>query len=262
MTSAAAKNLKTPQEGSTVSDGASTQAERIWFAARGAKLMGPFSTNELQEKIRRKEIGHWDYCWTQGFTGWRPIASLEAFDRRHRLQKLAAYPTVDAPFGQAQGLQIQRKQIHKTSGRPLSVVKKSGRGPLSIYEWGLAALLSLVSAYSAVNFVLEDVGQKYADRLQIIKTGATEQFGQSFDGAVSPEFWQPLASAPSLMDVEQLELPVRWYGVHVPQQWKFERFEFGTPFGGMYSYPKEIFGRLSVKDFSLINVLPLGNPEK
>lgn len=43
---------------------------------------GPYTTEQVSDKINKGEVKHEDHAWQKGFTAWRPLASLDEFDRR------------------------------------------------------------------------------------------------------------------------------------------------------------------------------------
>jgi hypothetical protein len=193
-----------------------TRPELHWFVARGSLLKGPFSTDELQAKVKKKEISFLDYCWRQGFGEWRPIGSLEDFDRRGRMRALPEYPGIPVPGG----LQKRDEESQATSGAPLQkflskpvkgqehktfevTLARGKRHSITIYEWGLAAIFSIIFAFLSSNFALNEVKNVFEYRMNQMSAGLPVFVGLDDVEAVAADFWEPLFSAPSFSEVSQ-----------------------------------------------------------
>ena len=195
-------------------------AEILWFVARGTVLKGPFTTAQLQEKMKKREISFLDFCWRQGFREWRPIGSLEDFDRRHRLKSLPHYPSLEIPGGHdVESTPSNANHPLKQAVAGLSAAvstkrfevsfSKAKRYSISIYEWGFAAIFSVVLAYVSTDFALTEVQHNVEQHLAMMSLGKPQFIGEKPE-TVNPEFWQPMLSAPSYTEslpLSQNELP-------------------------------------------------------
>lgn len=53
--------------------------ELKWYVAFGGERQGPFTTGEVEEKIRSGEYGPETYAWHKGFKGWEKLSNIEEF---------------------------------------------------------------------------------------------------------------------------------------------------------------------------------------
>lgn len=197
-----------------------TAPEVVWFVARGSVLKGPFTTEQLREKVQKRELSHFDFCWRQGYQEWRPLLAIEEFERRNRNRKLPTYPTVDVPAGGPAARATTSSNVvpirPETDPKRIQVqFAKMRRHSITAYEWAFALLFAVGLAYFASSFALNGVRDEVLRRFAILALGQPQPRGEAA-GAVSPEFWQPLYSAPSFGDVAQAPLdPFRAVdGVH------------------------------------------------
>jgi hypothetical protein len=184
--------------------------EYLWFVARGAVLKGPYTTERLEEKMQKREISFLDYCWRQGFNEWRPLASVDAFERRSRLKKIPSYPNVPVPGGSknASGTVADRR-------KPSVELRFSRRisGAFSIYEWTYAALFAVALSYVTSTYALYQVKKGYFFKLENSLTGRGIALGTQ-EANLHPEVWEPLFSAPEyLQSANLLSMPVRIEGI-------------------------------------------------
>jgi hypothetical protein len=199
--------------------------ETLWFIARGETLMGPFTANQIADKVSSREFSALDYCWRQGFSEWRPVNSVEEFDRRGKIKTLSPYPTVEIPgalnpkqFGTPNSANfnsakttLTKKVSHQKKDKIEITFAKVRRGPLSIYEWAGALVFCLLFSYLSVDFALNEVEKNLMSRFQFIRMGAMKSDGfipneGSPSGKVTPLWmWDPLLSAPGIKEVNQLE---------------------------------------------------------
>ncbi len=177
----------------------STQPETVWFVARGSSLKGPYTSRQLEEKIQKKEIGFFDYCWKHGFSEWRLVSSLDEFDRRESAHRVPAYPSVEVPC------------VSKNEGRALRPVadpakrieiqfSKGRRQSMTAYEWAAALLFAVFLSYFAADFALEEVRSRFLSQVAVWELGHSRSFGEA-PRAVVPQVWEPLFSAPGFSDV-------------------------------------------------------------
>lgn len=192
----------------------SRSSEVLWFVARESVLKGPFTTADLQEKVNRREISFLDFCWRNGFSEWRPIGSLDDFDRRSRLRTLPPYPGVEVP-GSATGggaLSIDaaavldaksvggsRKQKHFYVS-----LSRARRYSITNYEWGLAALLGLLLSYVVSSFALSEVRRQFLLKVNQIEAGRAEEFLGRSEAPLGPYAYEPMFSAPEFKAVQSV----------------------------------------------------------
>jgi hypothetical protein len=294
-------------------------ADRLWFVARGSVLKGPYSTDQLREKVTKKEISFMDFCWRQGFNEWRPIGSLDDFDRRHRLKSLPRYPNVEVPASMTGGIYLQdtsppeeEKPVDHRGNPKKSILKsnyvpalnsipgprarfevsfaKQRRHSISIYEWGLAAILGVLMAYFSAQFAMNEVSRSVSQHLSLLVAGVNQRVGERSKNEnskpVHPEMWMPLYSAPSFMETlpfpheERLALAspvsmdVELLG-HVKSQkngWLLKGYAVemnGDPdfwsaqdsgLDPVYLRPVQVFGKLSPQDGMKLQVHLKGEP--
>jgi hypothetical protein len=177
--------------------------DALWFVARGATLMGPFSTEQLEGRVKSRELSFLDYCWRQGFREWRPIGSIDDFDRRGRLRSLPDYPNVEVPAGPTPlKLQLVDSKQNATPNRKSFEITlaRGRRHSITIYEWGAAAIFSIVLAYFAAVFSVQNFASEVDQKILLsFEAGAFEAVGQTNADAVSTDFVGPLLSAPGLL---------------------------------------------------------------
>lgn len=181
----------------------------LWFVARGSVLKGPYTSAQLETCLKNKEISHLDFCWKQGYGEWRPIASIDDFERRKEMRVLPAYPSVPVPSSSANS---EANEAHKN---PLSLVPRreqnikisfarSPRQAISLYEWGLAIIMAVGLAYFSTIFALNEVERGIMARFELALLGREESLGVQKWGAL-PQAWEPLLSAPEFMDLAKAE---------------------------------------------------------
>jgi hypothetical protein len=189
--------------------------EIIWFVARGAVLKGPYTSGQIDQLLESKEILHNDFCWRQGFREWRPISSVEDFDRRANLTLLPAYPSVEVPSGpgvSASPSTAWSGRVERSSTQPKRVevqFAKSKRFSISIYEYGAAAILAVIFAYFSSQFAMKEVAKQITLKIELMTLGAPTTWGQVDDG-LSYALAEPLFSAPSLETQAKLGSVAFW----------------------------------------------------
>jgi hypothetical protein len=176
-------------------------SETLWFVARGNVLKGPFTSEQLQAKIRSRELSFFDFCWKQGFTEWRPITSVDSFDRRQRLSRIPSYPTLEIPGGAPKTLGLVSERAAPKNVKV--TLSRSSRGGMTVIEWGIAVVFSVALAYFASSFALNEVQKGFEDQFAIHLMGAPKTYGQA-DSNTPPHFWDPVFSAPSFVELVQL----------------------------------------------------------
>lgn len=200
--------------------------------------MGPFSAAQITDKIKSRELSALDFCWREGFREWRPLSSVDEFERRGKIKSLSPYPSVALPnsngttAGKPQGSGDPIKQNSETPKKDQKTFKifrnelptetrsevprkfivsfsRAKKSPLSIYEWTLALGLTLGFAYAAVHFALGEVQRTLQARLAFLEAGVPLVLGefqaQDSEALVEPEgfvpeAWYPLYSAPGYVD--------------------------------------------------------------
>jgi hypothetical protein len=177
--------------------------EIIWFVARGAVLKGPYTSSQIDVLLESKEIAHNDFCWRQGFREWRPLSSVEEFDRRANLSLLPAYPSVEVPSASIarssppQNFVSRAERAGSTTKRIEVQFARSRRFSISIYEYGVAAIVSVLFAYFASQFAIREVARQVSTRLEMMTLGSFESWGEQ-DQGLAFEFWAPVLTAPSM----------------------------------------------------------------
>lgn len=187
---------------STAQKFSTDHAERFWFVAREDVLKGPFSSEELQAKVKSKEISYLDYCWRQGFKEWRPVGSVSEFDRRGRLRALPSYPNIDVPGGgAAKSSGTPAPQFVERRKKSIEVrLNRASRFSITIYEWAGALVFALVLSFLSVNFALNEVQDAATTHRELSEAGRLEDFaGPEFEADSTPsnaEVWAPVFGAP------------------------------------------------------------------
>lgn len=266
----------------------SHQPSVVWFVARGATLKGPFSSEQLEDKISKKEVTYFDYCWRHGFSEWRPISSLDEFDRRESAHRVPSYPSVEVPFaGRAESRSVSSIEAHRQpeASRKVHIhFAKGRRQSITAYEWAAAILFSVFLSYFAANFAMNEIRNRFLSRVAVWQADRSDNFGIA-KGATPPSFWTPLFSAPGLAEVVHLPamnsesvvgvLPVRIQGhPSVSPQGKLmvAGYEIQSPsplnrwnaeengVDPVYSRRMELQGYLSPSRGGIIFVRPVGDP--
>ncbi len=179
----------------------------LWFVARGSVLKGPYTTQQLEGAIKSREISHLDFCWKQGYNEWRPIASIDAFERRKEMRILPEYPSVAVPSS-SKNSETSADQKNRS---PLSLVPRreqnikisfarSPRQAISLYEWGLALIGGVALAYFSTIFALNEVKRGVETRFELAFLGRAEKVGHN-RWSTLPLAWDPLYSAPEFVDL-------------------------------------------------------------
>ncbi len=188
------------------------EVQTYWFVARGDVLMGPFNSTQVADRLKTREFSAFDFCWREGFQEWRPVSSVDEFERRGKMKSLSPYPKIEIPsaptrfpsineissptpspvdqvpenlknsksrfrlVGGSSGNFVDRE---KSERRKIEVsfsrVKKS---PLSIYEWTLALGLTLGFAFFTSQFALQEVENALNSRLRFIEAGKPRVLGE------------------------------------------------------------------------------------
>lgn len=170
--------------------------EVIWFVARGAVLKGPYTTDQLQDHIKRKDVSHLDFCWRQGFREWRPISSVDEFDRRADIQALPSYPSVEVPSaGTLPNPRESSSEASPVAQRVEVRFARSKRASISVYEWAGAVVFGVLFAYVATVFALNEVRRGLREQMALVSMGSSVREGE-VDQAVAIDHLSPLFSAP------------------------------------------------------------------
>jgi hypothetical protein len=180
----------------------------VWFVARGNLLKGPFTTDEIEERIKRRELGYFDFCWKQGFHEWRPISSVEDFERRARMNRIPAYPVVAVPGGApSESLGLAPPPAERSAPKKVLIgFAKSRRHSITAYEWAGAMIFAVILAYFASMFALESVKSELLRRWHLAMLGRPEVHGWIAQ-PVDPILWSPLYSAPSFVETASITDP-------------------------------------------------------
>lgn len=175
----------------------------LWFVARGSVLKGPYSSEELEHCLRRKEIFYLDFCWRQGFREWRPIAAISEFERRGSRASMPVYPTVEVPLGGADSVEtsrsldrryVDRRQTTKSARRVHVALGASRRKSFSVYEWALAVIFAVVFCYVGVQTALSELSDRLSLKIQLLSLGVPQTL-EDHNLSLPPEAWEPLYSA-------------------------------------------------------------------
>ncbi len=258
-----------------------SSSEILWFVARGSVLKGPFTSTQLEERIKKKDISYLDYCWRQGFREWRPIAAVEDLDRRRRMTRVPTYPTVEVPQGGRPGpVAVPAASVEpQAPGAPREVrinFSKVRNRKLSLYEWALAVVLAVILAHLSTAFALRSVEESLLHHFQFHRLSATGTLGTP-EASLPVDVWAPLASAPGLQDVNDagfLEMPVSFVAPLVADtkegmRYGAHRVSYGVPsvveaeregLDPVLVQSFEVHGRLSPLDFHNVQVEARGEP--
>lgn len=74
-----------------------SEAPIYWFIARGSTLKGPFTIEELQEKLESNDVSIFDYAWRQGFSEWRNLGSVSEIQKKSASDSFEPYPNIPVP---------------------------------------------------------------------------------------------------------------------------------------------------------------------
>lgn len=261
-------------------------AEIFWFVGRGSVLRGPYTTAQLQERIQKRDVSYFDYAWRSGYTEWRLIGSLEELDRRVRLKRVPAYPTVSVPGG---GAKTAAPASSRSPSKPPKDVQlhfaRVRRGSMGFYEWSVAVLASLAIAYGTLNFALDEVSRGFHNRVELFRLGHTVEVGEGRT-ALPPQVWSPLYSAPEFKETAEamdlwrgraLDLAVRHVAQPVPTEkatWRAGDYTVHAPtdlslrdarkseLDPVYVQSVEFRGRLSPSNMKVIFVRERGDPSE
>lgn len=264
----------------------STRNEVVWFVARGSVLKGPYSTEQLLEKIRSRELSFLDYCWKQGFDEWRPVASVGDLDRRATRRRVISYPSVEVPSSTSK----TSTAANSSSARPNNVIQmpqrrvqvafaKGRRHSITAYEWAAALVFAVILAYVAVNFALNQIRDEVLARFEISRLAVPLVVG-SVPKGVPPQVWSPLYSAPQFSETASalvgnggLDMPVRYTtavangGTWQPGDYEVRRAHADAPWDGykygldpVYLKQAHVEGRLSPTNGRVILVPEAGFP--
>lgn len=265
-------------------------AETFWFVARGQVLRGPYTTAQLQEKIQKRDISFFDYAWRSGYTEWRVIASLDELDRRARLKRVPAYPTVSVPGGGVKMVapvsSAPRAPAENKAAKDVHIhFARARRGSMGFYEWSLAVISSLAIAYGTFHFALEEVSRGFRSKMELFSIGRTVKAGEG-RASLPPQVWSPLYSAPEFQATAEatdlwrgraLDLAVRHVSQPVPSgkaSWKAGDYTVQAPTNLSLRDPKssdldpvyvqsvEFRGRLSPTNMKVIFVRERGDPSE
>lgn len=188
------------------------QSERsYWFVAKGDSLVGPLLSSQVLEQLRYAELGPSDFCWKDGFTEWRPLASVSEFgvECANKTFSIVLYPKLAIPNQKGTDNGKRRRASDGMTMLSLApdhrkVVQvnfaKTRVRRLSIYEWAFAMMFTLVCTYVGAKLTVDSIlarmdqlhqSQEVAGDLQIL--GGTDTDRYVFDDFAA----QPLLSAPS-----------------------------------------------------------------
>lgn len=253
--------------------------EILWFVARGNILKGPYSTEQLFDCIKRKDIGYLDFCWRQGFREWRPISAVDDLDRRKRLKRVPTYPSVEVPGGGAELPPLRAvPSVPRREERAVRIEFSRGRrGNMSVYEWAFAIIFAVIFAHVSTRFALNRVAEDFGRLWNLKYMGAVETVGNVGEEP-QPAVWAPLFSAPSFSDAVEtgtVTMEVRKMGSALPvdgqavvagyavtgplaawDSWKVEDTELDP----VYTRTFDIHGKLSAKDGNRIGIQATGEP--
>lgn len=92
-----------------------------WFVARGQSVSGPYTSDQLHDRISQGKTDLGDYCWKQGFSEWRPLSSVAQLELSSRPCLVSPYPS--APLPTVAPRKLRRKRVLQTQSgavkRPL-----------------------------------------------------------------------------------------------------------------------------------------------
>jgi hypothetical protein len=257
---------------------AQTSPDILWFVARGNVLKGPYTTEQLFDCIKRKEVAYLDFCWRQGFREWRPISSVDDLDRRKRLSRVPSYPTVEVPGGGSEVPAPKSAVSNRREETPVRIAfTRSRRHNISLYEWAFAIIFAVGFAHFSTQFALKTVSEDFLRLWDLKVLGRVESVGDRVTSP-TPEVWAPLFSAPSLADTADsgfVSLEVSQIGTARPSadgvelagysvkgplaQWESWKVQ-DTALDPVYTRTFEIHGRLSTRDARLIEIEATGEP--
>ena len=140
-----------------------------WFIAREAELHGPFSTQQMVEKITKREVYANDFCWKKGFMEWRPLFGIADFDELilPNVYSVNQYPRIDIPFSKkniAPTLVRSDNTFQQVEKVVISQVTKTKK-VFSIYEIALAVIFMLGFAYLTATVSLNILSEQLMTKI-------------------------------------------------------------------------------------------------
>lgn len=196
-----------------------------WFVARAESVSGPFTAEQLHQRVDQGKIDLGDYCWKQGFAEWRPLCSVADLDLSSRPCLVSPYPSVSVPTVAPRKLRSKRavsaqmdSASRKRKGNPweqeprqkpvtVRLQKQSSRAVSHWERFGMilfAFAMAWLSAVVALNEAQDGFEYLYD---QTLVGEEQDVHGNQF---ASKEHWkwewaQPLMSAPGLKALPQAE---------------------------------------------------------
>lgn len=181
-----------------------------WFINQGDEIVGPLLGSQVLDQLRSSKLGPSDFCWKEGFSEWRPLASVNDFSSACHGKKFipVIYPKVAVPSHSQDSGKRRRSTDNMTmltlapENRKVVQVNfaKTRVRRLSIYEWafamGFAMICTYVGSALTVDAILGRVEQirqqrNVAGRFQSLGAVSADKYVLSDYAAL------PLLSAPS-----------------------------------------------------------------
>lgn len=141
-----------------------------WFIARESELHGPFSTQQMFDKVNNRDVFANDFCWKKGFMEWRPLFGIADFDELilPNVYSVNKYPLIEIPFSK-KNLSPKLERAENTFEKVEKVVIKhvtKSKKVFSVYEIAFAAMILLGFSYLTAAVSLHLVSEQLMDRIE------------------------------------------------------------------------------------------------
>lgn len=139
-----------------------------WFVVRGESLVGPLLPTQVLEQLRNSEVGPLDFCWKDGFSEWRPLASVSEFSEECSGKKFSpvAFPKLGVPNQKSTDTSRRRRASDSMTLLSLApenrkVVQvnfaKTRVRRLSLYEWAFAMMFAIVCTFVGSKLTVDSI---------------------------------------------------------------------------------------------------------
>jgi hypothetical protein len=197
-----------------------TEAPIYWFIARGSTLKGPFTIDELQEKLETNDVTIYDYAWRQGFSEWRNLGSVSEIQKKNPTASFEAYPNIPVPGKTQVAPTSNKEETHHQSNaapkkrRDIEVrLRAAGKSWFTVRQSFFMVLFAIGVAHTTVSWFQNKLHKNIQSFFQTRHSGTTLTVGVPNSATTSSHVWAPLYSAPSYNEVkENLKLPVSEFG--------------------------------------------------
>ncbi len=221
------------------------QSERAyWFIVRGDELLGPYMSAQIFDQLRDASLGPSDFCWKDGFSEWRPLASVSEFGNECRGKTFAVitYPKLAIPS--QKGTETGKRRRASDGMTMLSLAPehrkvvqvnfaKTRVRRLSLYEWAFAMAFAMVCTFLGSKLTLDAVLSRMEQlRQQRHVAGRYQRLGMASENTyVLPAYAaMPLLSAPMLSETDYHVFGVQQGALQRPTM-SFLSFQSGKEIG-------------------------------